>query len=240
MLKADLHIHTCEDASDGFIAYDAYTLIDKAAELGFDVISITNHDCITFSDHLCRYAQERGILLIPGIEMKVQGKHILMYAPWKKIYRFHNTMSRLINQKDHDTLFIAPHPFFPSGKSLGKALVQWHALFDAIEFCHFYTQRIDYNRKAVQLAQKFNLPLVGTSDCHVLQQLNTTYTLINADKDIESIFDAIKQGNLVVVSSPLTLIDIGRIMYGMFLHYPVKRIGHACISLMTVFGRGAL
>src|SRR5262249_31661572 len=76
-LRADLHLHTRERES--FIAYDARDLIDRAARSGFQVLSITNHDTVTFSAGLRGYAQERGILLIPGIEATIEGKHVLLY-----------------------------------------------------------------------------------------------------------------------------------------------------------------
>src|SRR2546427_6673114 len=76
-LRADLHLHTRERES--FIAYDARELIDGAAHAGFQVLSITNHNTVTFSRDLQAYAQERGILLIPGIEATIEGKHVLLY-----------------------------------------------------------------------------------------------------------------------------------------------------------------
>lgn len=240
MLKADLHIHTSEDKADRFIEYNAYQLIDHAAALGFQVLSITNHNCLTYTDRISRYALERNILLIPGMEMTVQGKHVLAYGSLRKMERLTHNIGDLIRMKDRDSLFIAAHPYFPAAKSLGRSLMKWRALFDAIELCHLYTRRFDCNRRARRAARELELPMVGTSDCHVLRQLNTTYTLIDAQKDIVSVLDAIKRGNLVVVSSPLTLMEIGRIMYGILMHHTAKKIGHACLSLFAVMGRRAL
>ncbi len=68
-LKADLHLHTAEDPHDR-VAYTAKELISKAAEEGFEVLSITNHQRLTFNRNLSAFARERGILLIPGMEIK--------------------------------------------------------------------------------------------------------------------------------------------------------------------------
>src|SRR5438034_8390327 len=76
-LRADLHLHTRERES--FITYDARELIDGAEHAGFQVLSITNHDTVTFSADLEAYARERGILLIPGVEATIEGKHVLLY-----------------------------------------------------------------------------------------------------------------------------------------------------------------
>ena len=40
VLKTDLHIHSSEDPRD-VIAHDAYALMDRAVELGFDAIALT-------------------------------------------------------------------------------------------------------------------------------------------------------------------------------------------------------
>ena len=44
MLKVDLHLHTSEDPVD-IITHSARQLIDRAAELGFDALALTLHDC---------------------------------------------------------------------------------------------------------------------------------------------------------------------------------------------------
>lgn len=77
-LKADLHPHTRE--GEAFIAWQARDLIDRAAREGFQVLSITNHDRLTFSQELAAYARERGILLIPGVEATLEGRHVLLYV----------------------------------------------------------------------------------------------------------------------------------------------------------------
>ena len=79
-LKADLHLHTAEDPLDR-VRYTAKELISKAADESFDVISITNHNRMTFNQDLSSYAQERGILLIPGIEMTIRRRHVLVLNP---------------------------------------------------------------------------------------------------------------------------------------------------------------
>jgi predicted metal-dependent phosphoesterase TrpH len=77
-------------------------------------------------------------------------------------------------------------------------------LFDAIEHSHFYTRTFNFNQKAIDYARKMGIPLVGTSDCHRIWQLGTTYTLIDADeKTIPGVFAAIRAGRVRVVTAPL-------------------------------------
>src|SRR3989442_5551240 len=203
-LRADLHLHTRERES--FIAYDARELIDGAAHAGFQVLSITNHNTVTFSRDLQAYAQERGILLIPGIEATIEGKHVLLYnidVPPERI----RTFADLRRLRQPDWLVVAPHPFFPGSYCLHERLVEEVDLFDAIEFSHFYTTRIDFNRSAVRLAQEAGLPLLGTSDSHVIRQFWTTFSLIEGLPTVASVLGAIRKGQSRVASHPLSLRD---------------------------------
>ncbi len=225
-LKADLHLHTCE--GERFIAYDAKALIARAAREGFRVISITDHDLVTYSEDLREYAQDRGILLIPGVEATIEGKHVLIYNLDVSPGRL-TSFAELRRLKRPDWLVVAAHPFFPGPICLHDRLVQEIDLFDGIEFCHFYTKRIDFNRKAVKLAKEVGLPLVGNSDCHLHRQLGTTYSLVEAEPTVDSVFGAIRKGALEIVSRPLPLTQWFGIGTELFLS--------GCLERVRTFGR---
>jgi hypothetical protein len=213
VLKADLHLHTREGES--FIAYDARGLIDRAARDGFQVLSITNHDTLTFSEDLAAYARERGILLIPGVEATIEGRHVLLYnadVPPDRI----GTFADLRRLKGPEWLVVAPHPFFPGPTSLRGQLLEEIDLFDGVEFCHFYARGIDFNRRAVRLAREAGLPLLGGSDSHLVRQLGTTYSLIRGEMTVPSVLAAIRAGQLEVVSRPLTPRECARIALALF------------------------
>lgn len=207
-LKADLHLHTAEDPLDR-VRYTARELISKAADQSFDVISITNHHRMTFNQDLLSYAQERGILLIPGIEMTIQRRHVLVLnPPPHKMCSDFFSLSRL---RRPETLIIAPHPYFPGTYSLNGYLLKHLHLFDALEYCHFYSPMINFNQRAVEVSQSFGFPLVGNSDAHFLSQLGTTYSLIYAEKNLESVFAAIRQNKIKVTTRPLKTFEMGSI-----------------------------
>lgn len=199
-LKADLHIHTRE--GEGFITYGARHVIDRAAREGFRVLSISNHDTVTFSGELAAYARDHGVVLIPGVEVTVEGRHVLVYnadvAPDKL-----RTFADLRRYRTPDWLVVAAHPFFPTSYCLRERLWQEIDLFDAIEFSHFYTRRVDFNRPAVKLARAVGLPLIGMSDSHLADQLGTTFSLLDAEPGVESVLAAIRSGRVSVVSRPL-------------------------------------
>ena len=207
-LKADLHLHTAEDPFDR-IRYTAKDIISKAAEEGFDVLSITNHHRITFSSELFSYAQERGILLIPGVEATIRRRHVLLLNPPPG--KICSEFSHLSKLRRPETLIVAPHPYFPATYSLNGHLLKHRSLFDALEYCHFYSPRINFNQKAIEVCQTYGFPLIGNSDAHFLSQFGTTYSLIYAEKNLESIFKAIREHRVGVVTRPLTHFEMGSI-----------------------------
>ncbi|MBI2106389.1 PHP domain-containing protein [Candidatus Woesearchaeota archaeon] len=78
MLKADLHLHAKEDIRDA-VKYTVKELIDHMASKGFQVIALTFHDQSYNSEEMNNYAKSKGILIIPGIERTIKGRHVLIY-----------------------------------------------------------------------------------------------------------------------------------------------------------------
>ncbi len=219
-LKADLHIHTSEDPED-LIRYSAKDLINKASTLGYQVLAITNHNHVTFSEYLRDYARERGIILIPGMEATIERRHVLLYNLDFSLISRHDLKS-LANVRDQQGLVIAPHPFYPSTMALRAKLIEYIHLFDGIEHCHFYSRTIDFNAKAKQIAKRYNLPMVGTSDAHQWCQFHTTYSLIEAEPDTQAVIEAIKLGRVTVVSEPLPMTTLLKIQAKMFWRNQVR------------------
>jgi predicted metal-dependent phosphoesterase TrpH len=209
-LKADLHIHTQEDPFDR-VLYTARELILMAAGQSFEVLSITNHNIRTFDRDLFSFAQDQGILLIPGMEIAIQNRHVLVLNPPKN--KAFNNFSSLSDLNRPDCLVIAPHPFFPGFHSINGFMKTHFKMFDALEYSHFYLPFLNFNRRALEFSKESGLPLLGTSDAHFLEQLGTTYSLIHAPKDMESVFSAIRQGKIELVTKPLSLLQVGRILY---------------------------
>jgi hypothetical protein len=111
-----------------------------------------------------------------------------------------------------DALVMAPHPYFPNPYSLNGLLVKHLSYFDAIEYCHFYSPGINFNHMALRVSETYGVPVVGNSDAHFLSQFGTTYSLIHAEKDPESIFRAIRNGHSEVVTRPLSPLEMGAIL----------------------------
>ncbi len=210
-LKTELHSHTIDDPKDGksIVVHSAQQLIDQAEEQRFQVLSITNHNQLLFSSSLEEYARKRGILLIPGVEATLKGKHVLLYN-FLNYESFWKTPEIVAQHKGPKQLVIAPHPFFPIPTALRKRVTLWNGLFDAIEYSQFYLSWLNFNQRAKELARQLDLPVVGTTDVHWLFQLGWTYSLVYAEQNIDSVLDAIKAGHVRLVTQPVSPFFIAR------------------------------
>ena len=204
MLKVELHSHTADDPLDR-IPYSTIQLINRAAALEYDALAVTLHDRYFDPAPFQRHAAARGVVLLPGIERTIDGKHILLinFPPaCAKVASFADVRTLKARSRG---LVVAPHPFYPVPSALGGVLDREPGLVDAIEVNAMFTAWIDFNRAAVRWAETHRIPLVGNTDLHLLAQMGTTYSLVDAAPTPEAICDAIRGGRVEVRRSPLTL-----------------------------------
>jgi predicted metal-dependent phosphoesterase TrpH len=202
MLKVDLHTHTSDDPVDR-ISYSTKDLIDRAADLSYDAIAVTLHDRQLDVQTLQPYARERGIVLIPGIERTIEGRHVLLlnFASGTEEVRSFEDLAAL--KRRSPGLVVAPHPFFPSSTCLWGQLDRYADLFDAVEYNAMFTSTVNFNRLGERWARRHGRPMVGNGDVHRLRQLGTTYSLIDAPPDADAICAAIVAGRVSVQATPL-------------------------------------
>ncbi len=206
MLKCDLHLHASEDKKDPFINYSARQLIDYAAAKEFDVLSFTFHKKLFFPKDVRNYAESKGILLIPGSELMFGDKEVIVYNPPPDRFDRIKSMEDL---KGLEGIAVnVPHPFYPALNCMGDDLFNYLDVIDALEFSNFYTRVFgrdfpNFNRKAVDAAREHGLTLIGSSDTHYMEQFGYTYSMIDAEKNVDSVIDAIKKGRVEVVSTPM-------------------------------------
>lgn len=223
-LKAELHTHTSDDPVD-FVPYDAATLLDRAADLGFRVLAITLHDRQFDIRQMASRARDRGVVLISGIERTLCGKHVLLlnFPAAAESVRSFDDVRRL--KARSNGLVIAPHPFFPAGCCLRKHLDRHAELFDAVELNAFYTRAVDFNRRARAWATRHGKPVVGNGDVHRLPQLGTTFSVVDAEPDADAVCNAIREGRVEVRTRPITLARAATIFGSMFVRNLMRPFG---------------
>ena len=215
-LKVDLHLHTADDPLDN-IAHEGTALVDRAAELGFDALAVTLHDRQLANPSLGDYARDRGILLLPGVERTIGGRHIVLInfpqaaedaASFEDIARLKAKCGGLV---------IAPHPFYPGRSCLGTELDALSGLVDAVEWSYFWTRATNFNARAERWARRHGKPVVGNSDLHDLRQLGRTYSWIFAERDADSICAAVREGRVSLRTRPVPVAELAQVFGGMVL-----------------------
>jgi predicted metal-dependent phosphoesterase TrpH len=224
MLKVELHAHTSDDPVDR-IPHSVTQLIDRACALGYQALAITLHERQLDIRPFTSYAAERGIVLIPGIERSILGRHTLLlnFRSGAEDVRTFEDLARL--KRSLPGLVVAPHPFFPASSCLGHYLDRHPGLFDAVERNAMFTASVNFNRRAERWATRHNKPIVGNSDVHRLHQLGTTYSLVDAEPDPDDICAAIAAGRVRVEGRPLTWIEAARVMGAMWFDSEPRRGG---------------
>ncbi len=211
MLRADFHHHIDSDPIDGrFVRHSAGALIDRAVAVGLNVLAITCHESIPYDGDVARYAAQRGVLLLRGMEATADGHHVLLL-------NFHEfppgvcSMEEIRARKTPDAVVIAPHPFYPVGMGMGDTLSSYAGLFDAVEFSGLYTSLTRrFNQRAADYASRVSMSVVGNSDTHFLWQLGRTYTLIDAPLEQGAVIEALRRGRVQLVTQPLSWLHVLR------------------------------
>jgi predicted metal-dependent phosphoesterase TrpH len=203
MLKVELHAHTNLDPADR-IPHTTRQLIDHASRLGYNALAITLHDRYFDPSEWRPYAADRGIVLLAGIERTIARQHVLLInfpaecasvATFDEVAALKRTCAGLV---------VAPHAFYPTMTALRGTLDRHASVIDAIEVNAMYTAWLDFNQPAVRWARRHGKPLVGNTDLHVLDQMGTTFSLVDAAANPDSICEAIRAGRVEVRTSALT------------------------------------
>jgi len=225
MLLCDFHIHT--KYSDGSV--ELTRTVDLFGQAGFDVISITDHVVngdnafgkivnrfrfsvteANFNEYISALRQEAerawdkyGMLVIPGVEISKNhlssdsSAHILIIDVKDFISACWSYEKIFLAAKEQDALIVACHPHHTS--DLGReTLFLWNNK-------EKYAKYID----AWEIANRddvFNVislkkyPYVANSDFHKARHLYSWKTLLNCDKDLESVKQCIRQNNGVAIT----------------------------------------
>ncbi|MBA2602728.1 MAG: PHP domain-containing protein [Acidobacteria bacterium] len=206
MLKVELHAHTDLDPAD-YIRHSTRELIERAGTLGYGALAITLHDRYYDPAGDRHYAQEHGIVLMAGIERSIEGRHLLLVnypAACAEVGSFEEL--RLLKRRHPTGLVVAPHAFYPIPSAIGTGAARHADLIDALEVNSMYTRWVDFNQGAIAWARTNGKPVVGNTDLHLLGQLGTTYSLVDAAPDPDAICAAIRGGRVEVRSTALPML----------------------------------
>jgi predicted metal-dependent phosphoesterase TrpH len=224
VLKTELHAHTAQDPCD-YIPHTTRELIDQASDLGYGAIAVTLHN--RYYDPVAdqEYARAKGLVLIAGIERTIEGRHILLInfpAESEAVATFDDL--RALRRRHPRGLVIAPHAFYPISSAVRGDAERHSDLIDAVEVNSMFTTWLNFNARAVEWAHAQAKPIVGNTDLHLLAQLGSTYSLVDAAPNPDAICEAIRAGRVQVRSTALPSFRAASFMVRMLLFGLIGRI----------------
>ena len=188
-MKCDLHCHT-------FFSYDSSALpkemVDAALKKEVDCLAITDHGEIEGAIEAIEYAKGKPILIIPGIEVKTKEGDVLGLNLKEKIENGLSAKETIEKIKKLGGTAILPHPFALFYPFRGK-MEDFMERADGIEVLNASVFGSG-NKKALKLAQKYNLPFTAGSDAHFPNFVGKVCLEIPGENlSIEEILEKIKK-----------------------------------------------
>ncbi len=226
MLLCDFHIHT--NFSDGSLGMGK--TIDLFGQAGFDVIAITDHvvngdnvmgkfarrfNLSIRGDNFDEYLQavrteakraweKYGMLVIPGVEIsknylsKDESAHLLLLDIKEFVPACMNYDEIFLEAKRQDTLTVACHPHHTPDMMNPDTLFLWN---NRDKYAKYIDAWEIANRDDVfNVISLKKYPYIANSDFHKARHLYSWKTLLNCDKNVESVKNCIRHNKGVAIT----------------------------------------
>ena len=170
-LFADFHIHTHHSKDCAMPVAD---ILERAREVGLDVVAITDHDSAEGGLEARELADRYGVRVIVGEEVKTSEGEVIGLFLERTIpggMTFAETIAAIREQRG---IVYVPHPFDRLHTVPSPAVLRANvADIDVVEVFNSRLAFPRFNELAEKFAQRYRLPAAGGSDAHVLPGIGT-------------------------------------------------------------------
>lgn len=198
-MLAELHCHTnyskgSKVPTEGI--HSAKECIEYAMKKKLEAVAITDHDEVQGALEGIRYVKKnkKDFLVIPGIEVSTKDGHLIVLGVEEKIRQGLLVEETVEIAKSQGGITIAPHPFDIKNDGIKTKAKKCNAIE---EFNAFNLDRIS-NFVSKRFAKKYELITTAGSDAHCKEMIGYCVNEIEAEKDIDSVLNAIKKGNISI------------------------------------------
>ncbi len=191
MLTCDLHVHT-NFSKDGESSVEE--ILKRAQDVGLDAIAITDHDSVDGVKKALACSTE--VLVIPGIEVSTKQGHLLVLGVTELIPSGLDVIATVEIVRRLGGLAILPHPYHIWRHGVARRKKAGMDIVDAIEVFNSRYIVGSANTKAARIAKRIGKPCVGGSDAHNARFVGFGRTVVDAEKNVPAILDAIRAGKV--------------------------------------------
>lgn len=181
-MRFDLHIHS-KYSYDGIM--EPERIIKIAIERGLDGIAITDHNTIKGGLEAKKYEREDFRVII-GSEVSTEKGEIIGLFLCKEI-EVRDAQGVIAEIKQQGGIVVIPHPFDRLRHSAFHPTGEYVEFIDAIEG---FNSRCVFGRdngKAIEFAQRHNLPAIAGSDAHYSNEIGKGGVIIGTNDVREAI-----------------------------------------------------
>jgi predicted metal-dependent phosphoesterase TrpH len=194
-ILADLHMHT-DHSHD--CAVPVADLLDYAEAQGLGAIAITDHNVFAGAQEAVQLARGRGLVVIPGEEIKTEKGEVIGLFLAEKIERGLPMADTIAAIREQGGVVYLPHPFdrlhtIPDAPTLHRHLPE-------IDVFEVYNARLlfeGFNDEALRYARKYNLTMGAGSDAHVLQGVGTGLVRMRAFENAAEFLISLRSAEIV-------------------------------------------
>jgi len=154
--------------------------LNRAKQLGLDVIAITDHDEIRGALKAMEIAPNYGVEVIPGIEITTADGDLLAFFITQKVDAGLSLVETVLRVRELGGVCVAPHPMAGgmgmkslSGRTILKALRNPQVAETLIGIEVYNATALDRisNHYANILASRMNIAKTGSSDAHIIDTI---------------------------------------------------------------------
>ncbi|MGB9636819.1 MAG: PHP domain-containing protein [Thermoplasmata archaeon] len=212
-MKVDMHVHTMYSLDSDI---EIKILMKAAKKFGFGV-GIVDHNSIKGGIAAQKMAKEKGVVIVPGIEVSTKEGHVIGYNLTENIPPGLSAVETVERIHGAGGFVVIPHPFrMVSGVgSIVKTLP-----CEGIEVQNS-RNNASANQKARDIAELRKKGISAGSDAHSIAEVGSSYIVVNAESS-EDVLECILKGNVEIHGRSRGAKETA-ILYGKMLYGYVKR-----------------
>ncbi len=200
----DPHIHSTYSSDSTASPRD---IIKRAKKIGLDAIAVADHNTIKGSLVTIEESKDfEDFVVVPAVEVSSSKGHIVALGIKEDVEKGLSPEETVEKIRSLGGIAVAAHPFVSYRDGLCDSVKELD--IDAIETLNSRYIFGYSNWKAKNLAERRNLPEIGSSDAHFIGAIGSCVTEFEADFSYDSIIEAILSGKTSVYGdrTPLPLI----------------------------------